>query len=154
MRDNLASVPRLSRSLSSSESTPSSSPKEGILDMEAGTLNVKFPSDNGFKKQQGKHPFLHTLNLNYDTPVQIPPRFLLLMAQTGVTPHSVSYHFRDRHHRPFAPQKHFLLRSRNAQLMPRNVCTHDTILTRQELVLLRWNFALRQGRWHHHLTPA
>ncbi|KIM57483.1 hypothetical protein SCLCIDRAFT_28821 [Scleroderma citrinum Foug A] len=56
MSDSLASLPRLSRSLSSSESTPSSSPKEGILDMEAGTLNVEFPSDDGFKKQQDTTP--------------------------------------------------------------------------------------------------
>ena len=158
---DLASLPRLSRSLSSSESTPSSSPKEGILDMRAGTLKVEFPSDDGFKKQQGKHPLVRTLNLD-NTPFQIPLLFLLLMARIVVTTHGASSRFRNYHRRrrqhpiqtPFARQQHLLLLSRIAQLMPRNACMHDTALIRREIGPHRWNFALRRGHWDHHLTPA
>ena len=105
--------------------------KGGHLDMEAGTLNVEFPSDNDFKKQQGKHPLVHTLNLN-DTPFQIQ----LLMARIVVTTHGVPSHFQKYHDRcrqqlmqtPFTHLKHLLFLSRTAQLMPRNACMHITIL--------------------------
>ena len=157
MSDSLASLSQLSQSLSSSESTPSSSPKEGILDMEAGTLNVEFPSDDGFKKQQGKHPLVCTLNLD-NTPFQIQ----LLMARIVVTTHGVSSHFWNYHDRrrqqsmqtPFARLKHLLFLSRTAQLMPINTCTHVTVLTHRETGSHHWNFTLRQGHWDLRLTPA
>ena len=91
---NFDSVPRLSRSLSSSESTASSSPREGILDMQAGAPS---PSNDSFKKQQGKYHLLHTLNLD-DTPFQKLLLFLLLVVQSEAAPPSMLSPFQNRYH--------------------------------------------------------